>query len=264
MDEAFQRVFGAKPEVAVRAPGRVNLIGEHTDYNSGYVLPAAIDRAITMAGRRRSDRTVRLHSLDLDQISEFSLDSIERDARHPWSNYVRGVSKLLEAGGHTLPGAEIIFGGDVPREAGLSSSAALEVAAVAFWQKLARLELAPVNAVKLARRAENEFVGVPCGVMDQFASALAREGHAGIGLVERDARHQHFPGPVEALGDVGVAARRRQRADRVGQPRRAAPPPGVTRTAPCDERGIGSTISVGRPPSASNDPPASRFSRSAI
>lgn len=192
MDEVFQRVLGKKPEVVVRAPGRVNLIGEHTDYNSGYVLPAAIDRSITMAGRRRSDRTVKLHSLDLDQACEFKLDEIERDAGHPWSNYVRGVTKFLQTEGHELPGAEIVFGGDVPREAGLSSSAALEVAAVAFWQKLARLELAPVSAVKLARRAENEFVGVPCGVMDQFASALAREGHA-LFLDCRDLTYRHVP-----------------------------------------------------------------------
>jgi galactokinase len=192
MDESFQQIFGAKPEVMVRAPGRVNLIGEHTDYNGGFVLPAAIDRAITMAGRRRAGRTVRLHSRDLGEASEFNLDSIERDARHPWSNYVRGVTKLVQAGGRELPGADIAFGGDVPREAGLSSSAALEVAAVAFWQKLAGFELASVEAVKLARRAENEFVGVPCGVMDQFASALAREGHA-LFLDCRDLGYRHVP-----------------------------------------------------------------------
>jgi galactokinase len=192
IDESFQKIFGAKPDAVVRAPGRVNLIGEHTDYNDGYVLPAAIDRAIRMAGRRRPGRTVRLHSLDFSDAVEFSLDSIEPDARHPWSNYVRGVTQLLEADGHKLPGAEIVLGGDVPREAGLSSSAAVEVAAAAFWRKLAPLDFDAVYGVKLARRAENEFVGVPCGVMDQFASALGREGHA-LFLDCRDLSFRHVP-----------------------------------------------------------------------
>lgn len=192
VEKAFTRIYGAPPEIEVRAPGRVNLIGEHTDYNHGYVLPAAIDRSIKVAGRRRLDRTVRLHSLDFNEAAEFSLDSVERDARHPWSNYVRGVSKFLETDGHTLSGAELVFGGDVPRESGLSSSAALEVAAVAFWNKLLGLKLDPVYAVKLARRAENDFVGVPCGVMDQFASALARQGHA-LFLDCRDLSFRHVP-----------------------------------------------------------------------
>ncbi len=192
VEKAFARIYGTPPEIEVRAPGRVNLIGEHTDYNHGYVLPAAIDRSIVIAGRGRSDRTVRLHSLDFNEAAEFNLDSVERDARHPWSNYVRGVSKFLESDGHTLSGADLVFGGDVPRESGLSSSAALEVAAVAFWKKLLGLKLDPVYAVKLARRAENDFVGVPCGVMDQFASALARQGHA-LFLDCRDLSFRHVP-----------------------------------------------------------------------
>lgn len=190
--ESFQRVFGTAPEVFVRAPGRVNLIGEHTDYNDGFVLPAAIDRTIEMAGRRRADRAVRLHSLDFAEAAEFSLDSIERDARRPWSNYVRGVSKFLQADGYRLPGADIVFGGDIPRESGLSSSAAVEVATVAFWRKLAGLKFDSVYGVKLGRRAENDFVGVPCGVMDQFASALAHEGHA-LFLDCRDLSFRHVP-----------------------------------------------------------------------
>ncbi|HET7841235.1 MAG TPA: galactokinase, partial [Terriglobia bacterium] len=190
--DSFQHIFGAAPEVEVRAPGRVNLIGEHTDYNDGYVLPAAIDRSIHMAGRRRADRAVRLHAVDYNESVEFNLEAIDRDGQHRWSNYVRGVTKLLRAGGHALPGADIAFGGDVPREAGLSSSAALEVATAAFWRMLARLELDPVQAVKLARRAENEFVGMPCGVMDQFASALSRAGHA-LFLDCRNLSYRHVP-----------------------------------------------------------------------
>jgi galactokinase len=190
--DSFQRIFGSAPEVIVRAPGRVNLIGEHTDYNDGYVLPAEIDRAIEMAARRRDDRTVSVHALDYSETVEFGLDKIEYDERHRWSNYVRGVTKLFQAATQALEGADIVFGGDVPREAGLSSSAALEVATVACWQKLAGIKFDPVYGVKLARRAENEFVGMPCGVMDQFASALSCAGHA-LFLDCRDLSYRHVP-----------------------------------------------------------------------
>ena len=192
IEKSFERIFGGKAEVAVRAPGRVNLIGEHTDYNDGFVLPAAIDRTIEMAGRRRPDRTVRLHSLDFSDAVEFSLEAIERTAEHSWSFFSAGVTKFLLEDGFKLPGADIVFGGDIPREAGLSSSAAVEVATVAFWRKLAGLEFDPVYGVKLARRAENEFVGMPCGVMDQFASALSRQGHA-LFLDCRDLSFRHVP-----------------------------------------------------------------------
>lgn len=190
--ESFQKIFGSNPEAVVRAPGRVNLIGEHTDYNSGFVLPAAIDRYIWFAGRKRADRIVRAHALDFDDVMEFSLNAVERDAQHPWSNFLRGVSKYLEEAGHRLQGADLVFGGDVPREAGLSSSAAVEVGAVALWEKLLDLRLVPVDAVKLARRAENEFVGVPSGIMDQFISALGREHHA-LFLDCRDLKYRHVP-----------------------------------------------------------------------
>jgi len=192
IEEAFEKTFGAPPEVVVRAPGRVNLIGEHTDYNDGFVLPAAIDRYVWFAGRARPDRTVRAHALDFNDAVEFSLDAIERDAVHSWSNYLRGVAKFLEAGGHRLSGADLVFGGDVPREAGLSSSAAVEVGATAFWQRLMNLRLDPVEAVKLARRSENEFVGVPSGIMDQFISALGRRDHA-LFLDCRDLKYRHVP-----------------------------------------------------------------------
>jgi len=192
IEESFRRTFGTSPEVVVRAPGRVNLIGEHTDYNDGFVLPAAIDRYIWLAGRPRADRNVRAHSIDFQDAVEFSLDSIQRDERHAWSNYLRGVSKFLEADGHRLSGADLVLGGDVPREAGLSSSAAVEVAATVFWQRLMKLELDPIYVVKLARKAENEFVGVPCGIMDQFISSLGRQDHA-LFLDCRDLTYRHVP-----------------------------------------------------------------------
>ena len=192
VEKTFRKVFGAAPEVVVRAPGRVNLIGEHTDYNDGFVLPAAIDRTVWFAGKRRADRKVRVHSLDFNDSAEFTLDAPEKDSRHTWSNYLRGVSKFLEADGHRLAGADIAFGGDVPREAGLSSSAAVEVAATTFWQKMMGLHLDPVYVVKLSRKAENEFVGVPCGIMDQFISALGKRDHA-LFLDCRDLTYRHVP-----------------------------------------------------------------------
>jgi galactokinase len=192
IEEVFQRIFTSPPEVVVRAPGRVNLIGEHTDYNEGFVLPAAIDRAITYAGRRRADRRVRVYSNDFQASAEFDLDNIQKASENTWSNFLRGVSKFLEADGHRLTGADIAFGGDVPREAGLSSSAAVEVGATAFWNKLLGLELDPVYVVKLSRRTENDFVGVPCGIMDQFISALGRRDHA-LFLDCRDLTYRHVP-----------------------------------------------------------------------
>ncbi len=192
IEENFRKIFGAAPEVVVRAPGRVNLIGEHTDYNDGFVLPAAIDRYVWFAGRRRTDRKVRAQAVDFQDAVEFSLDDLQKDPRHPWSNYLRGVSKYLEAGGHRLSGADVVFGGDVPCEAGLSSSAAVEVGAAAFWQSLMTLRLDPVDIAKLTRKAENEFVGVPCGIMDQFISVCGRRDHA-LFLDCRDLKYRHVP-----------------------------------------------------------------------
>jgi galactokinase len=192
IERSFHSIYGTRPQVVVRAPGRVNLIGEHTDYNDGFVLPAAIDRSIDFAGCKRADRLVRVHSLDFNGSVEFSLDDIQKDSRHPWSNYIRGVSKYLEEDGHRLPGADIAFGGNVPREAGLSSSAAVEVGTAAFWRILLHLEVDPVYLVKLSRKAENQFVGVPCGIMDQFISALGRKDHA-LFLDCRDLTFRHVP-----------------------------------------------------------------------
>ena len=192
IEEAFERLFGATPETVARAPGRVNLIGEHTDYNQGFVLPAAIDRYVWFAGRRCAERRLRLKSLDFQDGVELDLDRLQRNGQHSWSNYVCGVAKYLEEGGHRLPGADVVFGGDVPREAGLSSSAAVEVAAARFWESLAGLKLDPVYLIKVARRAENEFVGVPSGIMDQFISALGRQDHALL-LDCRDLFYRHVP-----------------------------------------------------------------------
>lgn len=192
IQEAFQKIYGTAPGVIARSPGRVNLIGEHTDYNDGFVLPAAIDRAIDFAARRRNGHVVRVHSIDFQDEAQFSLDAIEKDSQHTWSNYLRGVFKFLQEDGHKLTGADIAFGGNVPREAGLSSSAAVEVGAVALAMKLFGIELSPLEVVRLARRAENEFVNVPCGIMDQFVCALGKRDHA-LFLDCRDLTYRHVP-----------------------------------------------------------------------
>jgi len=165
-------------DVVARAPGRVNLIGEHTDYNEGFVLPVAIDRTVVAAFAARSDRQVRVHSLEFDQEDSFSLDDIERLEGDVWSNYVRGVAAVLQGAGHRLTGLDMAVQGDVPIGAGLASSAALEVAVLGAFQRAATLPIDPREQALLAQRAENEFVGVSCGVMDQMAAVMSRRDHA--------------------------------------------------------------------------------------
>jgi len=173
----FRRRFPGEPRL-VRAPGRVNLIGEHTDYNDGFVFPIAIDREIVIAAAPRADRLVRLYALNFDREATFSLDNIQRDAAEPWSNYVRGVALMLQERGLALPGLDAVITGDVPLGAGLSSSAALEVATACTFQTLAGFDLSGVELARLCQRAENQFVGVNCGIMDQFISRLGRRDQA--------------------------------------------------------------------------------------
>ncbi len=174
----FRVTFGYEPELVVAAPGRVNLIGEHTDYNEGFVLPAAINRYIIMAVAPRRDRRVLLHASNFAAQTEFSLDAIERDEAQPWSNYQRGVAEQLQQAGYTLRGMEAIIWGDVPVGSGLSSSAAVEVATAYIFQLLNDLDIERVELALLCQRAQKEFVGVECGIMDQLIAALGRRHHA--------------------------------------------------------------------------------------
>jgi len=176
--QEFEGAFSSQPVAVVRAPGRVNLIGEHTDYNDGYVLPVAIDRSVMMAASPRQDRQVVLHALDFDQSTEFSLDDIQPDAQRAWSNYQRGVAFVLQERGIALPGLNAVISGDIPTGSGLSSSAAVEVAAAYTWQVLSSLQLSRLELSLLCQKAENDFVGMKCGVMDQFISALGKRDHA--------------------------------------------------------------------------------------
>lgn len=175
---AFTAQYGTPPEIVVRAPGRVNLIGEHTDYNDGYVFPIAIDRSVLVAASARADRTVRLYAADFDQRDCFALDQIVHAEQQRWSNYQRGVAAMLEERGFHLPGLDVAMASDVPIGAGLSSSAAIEVGTAVTWQTIGGFELERTELALLCQRAENVFVGVNCGIMDQFISALGRAGAA--------------------------------------------------------------------------------------
>lgn len=182
VSQQFRDLFGTAPQWIVRAPGRVNLIGEHTDYNDGFVLPAAIDRHVVIAARPRADRIVRLHAADIGAAggasSEFELSDIRPDARQRWSNYERGVAWALQGAGHVLTGMEAAVAGDVPIASGLSSSAAIEVATAFAFQTLGGLELDGVQRALLCQKAENDFVGMRCGIMDQYIISLGRRDHA--------------------------------------------------------------------------------------
>jgi len=175
---AFTAQYGTPPDIVVRAPGRVNLIGEHTDYNDGYVFPIAIDRSVLVAASARADRTVRLYAADFDQRDRFALDQIVHAEQQRWSNYQRGVAAMLEERGFHLPGLDVAMASDVPIGAGLSSSAAIEVGTAVTWQTIGGFELERTELALLCQRAENVFVGVNCGIMDQFISALGRAGAA--------------------------------------------------------------------------------------
>jgi len=175
---SFKERFGGEPEIMVRAPGRVNLIGEHTDYNDGFVLPVAIDRDIIVASRARNDGLARIYSLDFGAMVEFPIDSVEYDSESKWSNYPRGVAHFLQEGGYDLRGLEAVVTGNVPQAAGLSSSAAMEVAMAMTFEKISRLEIDPVEMALICQKAENQFVGVNCGIMDQFISRMGRKDHA--------------------------------------------------------------------------------------
>ena len=198
---AFESRFGRPPVAVSEAPGRVNLIGEHVDYNEGHVLPIAIDRSIMVAFAPRPDSEVRLYSLDFEQESAFHLERIERDPEAFWSDYVRGVAWALQEAGHRIVGLDAAIEGNVPVGAGLSSSAALEVAALGAFDAASDLRIDRRELALLGQRAENRFVGVACGVMDQMAAALARAGHALL-IDCRSLEHEAVPLPLEGLSIV--------------------------------------------------------------
>lgn len=177
---AFRAAFGAEPALQVQAPGRVNLIGEHTDYNDGFVLPCAIDFGTCVAARPRDDDQVQIVAADCDgAIDRFCVGTAIPHHEHAaWANYARGMVQMLAARGLALRGADLAVAGDVPQGAGLSSSASFEVAIGQAFKSLQGLALDPTELALTAQRAENEFVGCNCGIMDQPISARGQAGHA--------------------------------------------------------------------------------------
>jgi galactokinase len=242
--QEFGSRFGRTAKVS-RAPGRVNLIGEHTDYNDGFVMPAALEFATLVAAAPRHDRRINLYSMIMDEAREFDLDTASAGGRHEWSDYVFGVAVMLEKSGRRLVGADLVVLTNVPLGSGLSSSAALEVSAAHALVTAAGLPFEPVEIAKICQRAENDYVGMRCGVMDQYVSACGVAGAALLidcrSLESRDVpiapnlrllvansnvRHQHaggeynarreaceegvrllrpYLGPIEALRDVSPA-----------------------------------------------------------
>lgn len=175
----FAEQFGYPASHVIQAPGRVNLIGEHTDYNDGFVLPCAIDYQTVIACAARDDRQVRVIAADYDnERDEFSLDAPILSVEQQWSNYVRGVVKHLQKRDASFGGADLVISGNVPQGAGLSSSASLEVAVGKVFQQLYHLPLDGAQLALNGQEAENQFVGCNCGIMDQLISALGKKDHA--------------------------------------------------------------------------------------
>jgi len=200
---AFDAAFDAPPTVVVHAPGRVNLLGEHTDYNDGFVLPCAIEYQTLVAVQARDDTMVRVVAADYgNTLDEFRLDApIVPRPDAPWANYVRGMVQMLLAHGLPLQGVEMAIAGNVPQGAGLSSSASLEVAVGQAFKSLQDFDsLSATDIALLAQKAENQFVGCQCGIMDQLISARGEAGHALlIDCRSLDARPVHLPDDVAVL-----------------------------------------------------------------
>lgn len=176
----FRQQFNQEPDITIKAPGRVNLIGEHTDYNDGFVLPCAIDYETVISCGKRDDRQIRVIAADYENQQDiFSLDApIVPHAEYRWADYVRGVVKHLQLRHADFGGADLVISGNVPQGAGLSSSASLEVAVGQALQSLYQLPLSGVDLALNGQEAENQFVGCNCGIMDQLISALGKQDHA--------------------------------------------------------------------------------------
>jgi galactokinase len=174
---AFTKVFGYEPEGCWWAPGRVNLIGEHTDYNDGLVLPLAIGQGVAVTARVRNDAVLQVHSLQQHETVRIPLADITPGSMSGWGTYSAGVAWALRRRGHQLPGLDLLIYSDVPTGAGLSSSAALECAVALAWNDIADLQLDRDELAAVASSAENDVVGAPTGVMDQMASLHGRAGH---------------------------------------------------------------------------------------
>lgn len=194
IQEAFEKQFDVTPRL-FRSPGRINLIGEHTDYNAGFVLPASVDKAVYFAISPRTDDRVHLHAVDLDETYDFRLGDLSKPAQE-WPYYQLSVLDQLQKCGLKISGFEAFFGGDVPVGAGMSSSAALECCLLFALNEVFELGLDRLDIVKMAQKAENEYVGVNCGIMDQFASVFGKSQSV-IRLDCRSLDYEYFPFPMD-------------------------------------------------------------------
>lgn len=216
---AFQEHFNAAPRYIVRAPGRVNLIGEHTDYNDGFVLPMAIDRATWIALSPRNDGHVEVHSLDFNESVEFSLADFKNEDAG-WAEYIKGVAWALQEAGHRINGWNGVVAGDVPIGAGLSSSASIELATARAFAAISGVAWEPAKMALLSQKAENQWVGVNCGIMDQMISAA---GVAGTALLIdcRTLETENVPLPADTVVVVLDTATRRGLVDSAYNERRS-------------------------------------------
>ncbi len=194
--ESYFQKFGNQADTPriFRSPGRINLIGEHTDYNNGFVLPASVDKAVYFAIAPTSDKIVTLYAVDLNETYTFSLDDLSKPEK-AWPHYQIGIVEQIQKKGFSISGFQAVFGGDVPVGAGMSSSAALECCLLFALNELNSLSLDRLEIVKMSQKAENEYVGVQCGIMDQFASAFGKKDYV-IRLDCRSLEYEYFPFPM--------------------------------------------------------------------
>jgi galactokinase len=194
LNEKFQQAFGSTGgEIhAFFIPGRINIIGEHIDYNGGYVLPCTLPMGTHALIRKRNDNTARFASTNIGGTVEITLDNVVYDEAHDWANYPKGIVRLMQDGGFTFTGFDILFSGNIPNAAGLSSSASIEVVTATALNTVFSLGYEKIDLVKLAQKAENQFCGVNCGIMDQFSVGMGREGFA-IYLQCDTLEYKHVP-----------------------------------------------------------------------
>lgn len=211
----YRRRFGAAPEVVVRAPGRVTLVGAHIDYSEGWVLPVAIERSVYVAGGRRDDRVLDLVAADLGETRQIDLARLpppvpDRSVpQSDWSDYAAGIAWALAESGDAPAGMNAVISGDLPMASGLSSSAALESALLLAWEELSGFRLEPIDRARAGHRAETGYLGLQSGIMDQFVVLHARQGSA-VFLDCRSLEHESIPLPQRArlvVADTGLSRR---------------------------------------------------------
>jgi galactokinase len=194
----FSEQFAATPQIIVRSPGRVNIIGEHTDYNEGFVLPAAIDKAAYVAVSLRDDDEIHLYAADLNETFSTNISNIKPVGDVSWPNYIAGAAAQLAKKGVLKKGFNAVLASDVPIGAGLSSSAAVESAVIFALNELLNAKLSKTEIIKMAQMTEHEFAGVRCGIMDMFASVMGKKDHV-IKLDCKTLEYEYVPFKLDGI-----------------------------------------------------------------